>query len=61
MKHQQFCELRSGKLVPQVSIGITFVDDLYLGHSRDHYKDLNDEKNSDKGLHIPLAMVYPKY
>ena len=47
MKCQQFCQPRSGKLVCELPVGVTFAYDLHLGLSRDYWKGLVEEKNSE--------------
>ena len=49
MKRQQFCGSRSGKLVRQLPEGVTFAYDLRLGRSRDRWKGLAEEYNSETG------------
>ena len=46
MKHQKFCEPRSGKLLFQLLGGITFVYDLRLGHLRDRWKGIAKDSNA---------------
>ena len=48
MKHQQFCEPQTIKLLRQLPRGITFAYDLHLDPSRDHCKDIAKEENKKK-------------
>ena len=56
MKHQQFCESESGKMVRKFLEGITFLYDICLGHPRDHWKGLYIENNSY--LEGPMPCIY---
>ena len=49
MKQQQFCGPRSGKLVCQLPGDVTFAYDLHLRRSRDHWKGLIKDYNSEMG------------
>ena len=50
MKCQQFSKPQSGELVLQLRGSLTFADDLHLGHSRDHWKGMDEEKKIVKGI-----------
>lgn len=60
MKHQKFCDPRSGKLVHQVHQDIMFAYDLYLGHTIGCQKCLSKEKISKKGRHHALGYCLPQ-
>lgn len=51
MKHQQFKEPKSGKLGWQPFEGVMFTYDINLGFSKEYWKGLIEEHNSEKGLH----------
>ena len=61
MKHQYICEPWSGKLVCQIPKGVTFLDNLNLGHLRDCWKGITEEHHNEKLWFHPLAMMYPKH
>ena len=48
---KQFCEPRSGKLVGQIPNGVTFSYDPLLGHLKDCWKCIVEEKHYKKGVH----------
>ena len=59
MKYQQFCEPQSGNLVHKLPSWVTFAYDLYLGHLRDHWKDMDEEYNNENGLYLPFGYGEP--
>ena len=59
MKWKYFCEPQSGKLVPQLSKGITFAYDLHLGHSINDWKGPTNMQNSVNGLHDSFTYGVP--
>ena len=55
MKFQHFSKSKYGRLVNQLPRDVTFAYDLHFGFSRDHWKDLMDENNSEKVIHHYLG------
>lgn len=51
---------RIGKLVLQFLVGVTFGYNLCLGHSRDCWKRLTYEHNSEKGIQHDLGYGVPE-
>ena len=48
MNSKKFVEAKCGKFVCQLPRAKTFTYDLCLGHSRDHWKGLAKDHNSEK-------------
>jgi hypothetical protein len=61
MKHKQFFEDRSGKLVHQLPEDVTIAYNFHFGSSRDHWKGLIKDQNSVEVLHHSFNDGIPKH